>query len=105
MKSTPYLEMKPSELAEATKQFDEPFVAEQSRPSTPAEKEQWLRVRRKSAQTKVARLTSEPARSSTTVNDQIWGKRIAAVIFLLGIAFAVASWFGWIGSIPVNTVF
>jgi hypothetical protein len=47
MKSKPYWEMKPKELAAATKEFDEPFVADQSRPLTPAEREEWQKIRRK----------------------------------------------------------
>ena len=47
MKSKPYWEMKPKELAEATKSFDEPFVGDRSRPMNPAEREQWNRVSRK----------------------------------------------------------
>jgi hypothetical protein len=47
MKKKAYWEMTSAELAEATKQFDEPFVVDQSRPLTPAEQEQWQRVKRK----------------------------------------------------------
>ena len=47
MKRKPYWKMTPRELAEATKQFDEPLVADQSRPLTTAEREQWNRLRRK----------------------------------------------------------
>jgi len=53
MKQKPYWEMNPQELTEATKQFDEPFVADQSRPLTPAEQETWNRVRRKRGRPKV----------------------------------------------------
>jgi len=49
----PYWEMTTAELREATKQFDEPFVADQSRPLTPAEREQWKRVKRKRGRPKV----------------------------------------------------
>jgi hypothetical protein len=47
MKRQPYREMTAKELATATGQFDEPFVADQSRPLTPGGREQWNRVRRK----------------------------------------------------------
>ena len=46
MKAKPYWKMKPKELAEATKSFDEPFVVDQSRPLSPAEREQWDGVSR-----------------------------------------------------------
>ena len=45
--------MKPKELAAATKEFDEPFVADQSRPLTPAEQEEWQRVNRKRGRPKL----------------------------------------------------
>ena len=47
MKKKPYWEMTPTELAGATKQFDEPFVVDKSRPLSPAEREQWKRIKRK----------------------------------------------------------
>jgi hypothetical protein len=47
MKRKPYWEMNTEELAEATKQFDEPFVVDLSRPLTPAERAQWERAKRK----------------------------------------------------------
>jgi hypothetical protein len=53
MKSKPYWEMKPKELAAATQEFDEPFVADQSRPLTPAEREEWRKVRRKRGRPKL----------------------------------------------------
>ncbi len=53
MKRKPYWEMTSKELAEATKQFDEPFVVDQSRPLTPAEREQWKRLKRKRGRPKV----------------------------------------------------
>src|SRR6266852_8693602 len=53
MNRKPYWEMTPKELAEATKQFEVPFVADQSRPLTPAEREQWRRVKRKRGRPKV----------------------------------------------------
>ena len=52
MKQKPYWDMRPNELAEATKRFDEPFVADQARPLTPAEREEWKQVRRKRAKPK-----------------------------------------------------
>lgn len=42
----PYWEMTTDELAEATKQFDEEFVIDQSRPLTPAEHVKWERLKR-----------------------------------------------------------
>jgi hypothetical protein len=39
--------MTSKQLAEATKQFDEPFVIDESRPLTGAEEEQWNRLKRK----------------------------------------------------------
>src|SRR5258707_998055 len=53
MKRKPYWEMTATELAEATKQFDEPFVVDQTRPLTPAERKQWTRVRRKRGRPKM----------------------------------------------------
>ena len=53
MKRKPYWEMTAAELAEATKQFDEPFAVDSSRPLTPAEREQWKRVKRKLGRPKV----------------------------------------------------
>jgi len=53
MKRKPYWEMTRQELAEATKSFDEPFVIDQSRPLSPARREQWNRVRRKRAKPKI----------------------------------------------------
>ncbi len=53
MKKKPYWEMTTDELADATKQFDEPFVADQSRPLTPAEREQWNRTKRKRGRPRV----------------------------------------------------
>ena len=47
MRQKPYWEMSAAELAKATKQFDEPLVVDQSRPLTPAEREQWKRLKRK----------------------------------------------------------
>jgi len=53
MKQKPYWEMTSKELAEATKQFDEPFVVDQSRPLTPAERKQWKRLKRKRGRPKI----------------------------------------------------
>jgi hypothetical protein len=41
----PYWEMTTAELREATKQFDEPFVAEKSRPLTAEEQALWESVK------------------------------------------------------------
>lgn len=43
----PYWEMTTGELHEATKQFDEEFVAEKSRPLTHEEQAQWEEIRAK----------------------------------------------------------
>src|ERR1700687_1435259 len=43
----PFWEMNLEELREATKEFDEEFVIEKSRPLTPKERAQWERVRAK----------------------------------------------------------
>ena len=48
----PYWEMTTEELREATKQFDEEFIAEKSRPLTPEMRAQWERARAKGAATK-----------------------------------------------------
>jgi hypothetical protein len=53
MKRKPYWEMTSKELAEATKQFDDPFVIDRSRPLTPAEREQWKRIKRKRGRPKI----------------------------------------------------
>jgi len=53
MKKKPYWEMTARELADATKQFDEPLVVDRSRPPTPKEREQWKRVKRKRGRPKV----------------------------------------------------
>jgi hypothetical protein len=53
MKRKPYWELTTNELAEVTAPFDEPFVADRSRPLTPAEREQWKRVRGKRGRPKV----------------------------------------------------
>src|SRR5439155_12905253 len=47
MKRKPYWEMTTPELAEATRQFDEPFVVDRSRPLNAEERKQWQRVKRK----------------------------------------------------------
>ena len=43
----PYWEMNTDELAEATKEFDQEFVADKFRPLTAAERAKWQRVKRK----------------------------------------------------------
>jgi len=55
MKKKQYWEMSAKELAEATKQFDEPLVVDQSRPLTSAEREQWKQVKRKRGRPKIGR--------------------------------------------------
>src|SRR5437016_1150149 len=52
MKKKPYWHMTAQELADATRQFDEPMVVEQSRPLTPQERQQWNRLKRKRARPK-----------------------------------------------------
>lgn len=47
----PYWEMTTAELREATKQFDEEFVAEKSRPLTPEEQALWEQVKAKPPRT------------------------------------------------------
>lgn len=47
MKKKKYWEMTPEELEKATQQFDEPFVADKSRPLTKVEKEQWQKIQNK----------------------------------------------------------
>ncbi len=53
MKSKPYWEMKTTELAAATREFDDPFVVDQSRPLTPAEQKEWHKVSRKRGRPKL----------------------------------------------------
>lgn len=55
MKKKPYWDMTAEELARATKQFDEPFVADQSRPLSPGEKAVWNQVKRKRGRPKVGK--------------------------------------------------
>jgi hypothetical protein len=55
MKRKAYWDMSAQELAEATKQFDEPHVVERSQPLTATEREQWKRVKRKRGRPKVGR--------------------------------------------------
>jgi hypothetical protein len=45
--SKPYWEMTTAELREATKQFDEEFVADKGRPLTPEEQDLWEQVKGK----------------------------------------------------------
>jgi hypothetical protein len=45
----PYWEMTTEELREATKEFDEEFVADSSKPLTPAMRAQWERAKNKPA--------------------------------------------------------
>jgi hypothetical protein len=53
MKRKPYWEMTANELAEATQAFDEPLVADRSRPLTAGERRQWDRVKRKRGRPRV----------------------------------------------------
>jgi macrodomain Ter protein organizer (MatP/YcbG family) len=53
MKRKPFWEMKADELADATRQFEVPFVADQARPLTRAEQDTWNRVRRKRSSPKL----------------------------------------------------
>src|SRR5690349_15066859 len=53
MKRKPYWEITAGELAKATQQFDEPFVIDQSRPLTPAEREQWSQAKRRRGRPRV----------------------------------------------------
>lgn len=46
-KQKPYWEMTTAELAEATKEFDEEFVADKFRPLTPKEHAEWECIRAK----------------------------------------------------------
>jgi len=53
MKHKPYWEMNAEELAEATKEFDEPFVIDKTRPLTPDEHRVWNRIKRGRGRPKV----------------------------------------------------
>jgi hypothetical protein len=53
MTRKPYWEMTPKEIASATKRFDKPLAADESRPLTPAERQQWKRVKRKRGRPKI----------------------------------------------------
>jgi hypothetical protein len=55
MKRKPYWEMTADELAEATKQFDEPMVADRSRPLSKSERAQWNRLKRKRGRPKIGK--------------------------------------------------
>jgi Ribbon-helix-helix protein, copG family len=45
--------MNPTELAKATEQFDKPFIVDESRPLTAAERAQWEKMRRKRGRPKI----------------------------------------------------
>ena len=47
MKRTTYSEMSSTELAKATRQFDEPDAVDRSRALTPEERKQWRRAKAK----------------------------------------------------------
>ncbi len=53
MKRKPYSKMTSAELAIATKQFDKEFVADETRPLTQDEQDQWIRVQAKRKRRKV----------------------------------------------------
>jgi hypothetical protein len=53
MKKKPYWEMTTEELAAATERFEKPSTIEQSRPLTPAERQQWDRLKRKRGRPRV----------------------------------------------------
>jgi macrodomain Ter protein organizer (MatP/YcbG family) len=55
MKNKLIWELNTHELADATKQFDEPMVVDRSRPLTPEEREQWERAKRKRGRPRVGR--------------------------------------------------
>ena len=55
MKSKPYWEMNADELAEATKEFDAPFVVDKSRPLTPSERKRWRSLKKKRGRPKLGR--------------------------------------------------
>ena len=55
MKSKPYWKMTADELAEATKEFDAPFVVDKSRPLTPSERKRWRNLKKKRGRPKVGR--------------------------------------------------
>ena len=54
-KSKPYWKMNPTELSKATAQFDKPFIVDESRPLTSAERDQWQKVRRKRGRPKIGK--------------------------------------------------
>lgn len=54
MKRKSYSKMTPAELAIATKRFDDEFVADEARPLTQDEQDQWIRVKAKRGRRKVA---------------------------------------------------
>ncbi len=53
MKRKSYSKMTPAELAIATKRFDKEFVADETRPLTRDEQNQWIRVKAKRGRRKV----------------------------------------------------
>ena len=54
-KAKPYWKMNLIELAKATEQFDKPFIIDESRPLTAAERAQWEKVRRKRGRPKIGK--------------------------------------------------
>ena len=53
MKRKSYSKMTPAELATATKRFDDEFVADEARPLTQDEQDQWIRVKAKGGRHKI----------------------------------------------------
>lgn len=53
MKRKPYSKMTPEELATATKRFDKESVADETRPLTEDERDQWIRVKAKRGRRRV----------------------------------------------------
>jgi hypothetical protein len=59
VKAKPYWKMTTEELAEATKEFDQPLPPEKMRPLTKAERARWNRARRVGKDRGVSRVTVE----------------------------------------------
>jgi Ribbon-helix-helix protein, copG family len=54
-KPKPYWKMSSTELSKATEQFDKPFIVDESRPLTSAERGRWEKVRRKRGRPKIGK--------------------------------------------------
>ena len=74
-KTKPYWEMTTEELGEATKEFDEEFVFEKSRPLTPEETELWEKVKAKGE----SRANGKPVQIVTVRLDKALLKRCTAL--------------------------